>query len=171
MISLGSSKPRPPAAAQRRPLPLRLASATSVDLASPSHTDSLSRQSTDVQSIISLMLDTSSSKQPKTLIRQQEQASSSLTQDGPSSFDAPLYSSDVVASTMAEKRGTMDSLVSKYIVERKGSEDGQKWLNWQREAEAELEKSRMAWADTAASRAALESESIDRLSTSRFFSN
>lgn len=70
---------------------------------------------------------------------------------------------------MAEKRGTMDSLVSKYIVERQGSEDGQKWLNWQREAEAELEKSRMAWADTAASRAALESESTDRLSTLRFF--
>lgn len=55
-----------------------------------------------------------------------------------------------------EKRETMDSLVSKYT--SGSSRDSMKrWVDWQREAELEIEKSKMAWADTDASRTVVDS--------------
>jgi hypothetical protein len=56
-----------------------------------------------------------------------------------------------------DKRGTMDSIMSKY--EHKEPRDStHQWVNWQREAELEIQRSKMSWNDTAASRAAVESE-------------
>lgn len=50
----------------------------------------------------------------------------------------------------------MDSLVSKYT--SGSSRDSMKrWVDWQREAELEIEKSKMAWADTDTSRAVVDS--------------
>jgi hypothetical protein len=54
------------------------------------------------------------------------------------------------------KRGTMDSLVSKYSSGNRNT--SQRWAQWQREAELEVEKSKAAWADTNTSKEVAQSE-------------
>ena len=107
------------------------------------------RRSTDTQSIISMMLDPSkrvgstSRRGRQELSKEQDQ---NLSQQR-----------DSFESTARAKRGTMDSIMSKY--EHKEPRDGtQRWVQWQREAELEIERSKMSWNDTVASRAAIESE-------------
>lgn len=55
-----------------------------------------------------------------------------------------------------EKRETMDSLMSKYT-SGSGRDSMSRWVDWQREAELEIEKSKSAWADTDISKAVVDS--------------
>lgn len=107
------------------------------------------RRSTDSQSIISMMI--GSSKRTGSASRDGRQE---LSREQDQYQSRPHDSFD---QTTRYKRGTMDSIVSKY--ENKGPRDStHRWVNWQREAELEIERSKMSWDDTAASRAGVESE-------------
>ena len=65
-----------------------------------------------------------------------------------------------------EKRETMDSLVSKYTP-GSSRDTMDRWVDWQRDAELEIEKSKNTWTDTDKSRAAIDSGFASGRSRSR----
>ncbi|KAG7571485.1 hypothetical protein FFLO_00501 [Filobasidium floriforme] len=136
-----TNKPLPPRNSFSRSIQARLSSTPR--LISPSGSEPSSKPSTDVQSIISAMLDppvTKPMREPKVRTASQVESGIQAQDDRRNGW---------------EKRETMDSLVSKYT--SGSSRDSMKrWVDWQREAELEIEKSKMAWADTDASRAVVD---------------